>query len=180
MGYVKPAFKWILHGVQQSEAVIGFATLLLTTFLIFASVANRYALHFPALGLNDLALYSFIIFMFAAGAFATWRESHISVDYFYQRALKGKPRAIAIHSVCIVVISIVLASVFLDRAHNVLLRALKYSEYGSLVRWFNESWLVVVFFVAICLILLHLLVILRRDIGELVAICRSPAGGEKP
>jgi hypothetical protein len=59
-------------------------------------------------------------------------------------------------------------------------RAIQYPEYGTLVRWFNTSWLMIYLFIALLLILVHLLVILGRDLRDFVKIIRVPSkkGGE--
>jgi len=134
---IKSTLKRILQGVQLAEAGVSSLGLITVTLLMFAQVINRYFLHFEIMWFGDLALYCFIFFMLLAAAFTTWREGHIAVDYFHDRAFKGKPRGIAIHRASIVVISIALACVFLSPAYKFMLRALKYPEWGTLVRWFN-------------------------------------------
>ena len=52
-------------------------------------------------------------------------------------------------------------------AYKFMKRAAKYPEYGTLVRWFNTSWLQITLFIALVLVLIHLLVIIGRDIGNL-------------
>lgn len=179
MSDIKSALKGMLRGVQTAEGIICSIGLITVTLLIFAQVANRYFLHFEIMWFGDLALYCFIFFMLVAAALATWREGHIAVDYFHDRAFKGKPRGIAIHRASIVVISIALACVFLPTAYKFMLRAMKYPEYGTLVRWFNTSWLQITLFVAFALVVVHLLVIARRDIGEVTKIYRPRSRRQK-
>jgi succinate dehydrogenase hydrophobic anchor subunit len=52
-------------------------------------------------------------------------------------------------------------------AYKFMKRAAKYPEYGTLVRWFNTSWLQITLFIALFLVLIHLLVITWRDIADL-------------
>jgi hypothetical protein len=47
-----------------------------------------------------------------------------------------------------------------------MLRAMQYPEYGTLIRWFNTSWLQIFLFICLVLCLVHLLVILIRDLKE--------------
>jgi len=166
--YIKSALKWLLHGIQTTQGIICAVGLLACTFLIFAQVVNRYWLHFEIMWLSDLALYIFIFFMFVAAAITTWREGHVSVDFFRDRVTKNKPTATAIYRVFLVFLSIVVLSVFLPITYKFMLRAMKYPEYGTLARFFNESWLQITLFFALAFVMLHLLIIARRDIAELI------------
>lgn len=154
--------------MQTTQVIICSIGLILTTLLIFAQVINRYWLHFEIMWFGDLALYLFIFFMFVAAAITTWREGHVAVDVFRDRITKGKPTAAAIYRVFLVVLSIAILGVLLPIAYQFMLRAMKYPEYGTLVRWFNISWLQITLFFALAFVLLHLLVIARRDIAELI------------
>ena len=58
-------------------------------------------------------------------------------------------------------------------------RAIEYPEYGTLVRWFNTSWLQILVFWSLLLVLLHLLVIARRDIGQLIQTIRTGSRKEE-
>jgi TRAP-type C4-dicarboxylate transport system permease small subunit len=159
--------------VATAEGIFGSAGLIATTLLVFVQVLNRYWLHFEIMWFGDLALYCFIFFMLVAGAFTTWREGHIAVDFFRGKAFGSKPRAYSTHRASIVVISIAIAGVFLPTAYEFMLRAIKYPEYGTLVRWFNTSWLQITLFVALALVLVHLLVIAGRDIGDVIRNYRT-------
>ena len=168
MSYIKSALKWLLHVIQTTQGIICAIGLVATTFLIFAQVVNRYWLHFEIMWLSDLALYIFIFFMFVAAAITTWREGHVAVDFFRDRVTKNKPIATAIYRVFLVFVSIVVLSVFLPITYKFMLRAMKYPEYGTLARFFNESWLQITLFFALAFVMLHLLIIARRDIAELI------------
>ena len=168
MSYIKSALKWLLHVIQTTQGIICAIGLVATTFLIFAQVVNRYWLHFEIMWLSDLALYIFIFFMFVAAAITTWREGHVAVDFFRDRVTKNKPTATAIYHVFLVILSIVVLSVFLPITYQFMLRAMKYPEYGTLARFFNESWLQITLFFALAFVMLHLLIIARRDIAELI------------
>ena len=167
MSHIKVALKQLLQGIQVTEAGIASVGLFICTTLIFVQVVNRFWLHFEIMGIGDLALYIFILFMFFAAAVTTYKEGHLAVDYFREKALAKRPRGTAIYRVCIVVISIALMYFLLPVAYEFMLRAIKYPEYGTLVRWFNTGWLMISFFVALVLVLIHLLVIAVRDVGHL-------------
>jgi C4-dicarboxylate transporter DctQ subunit len=168
VSYIKSTLKWLLHVIQTTQGIICVIGLIATTFLIFAQVVNRYWLHFEIMWLSDLALYIFIFFMFVAAAITTWREGHVAVDSFRDRVTKNKPTATAIYRVFLVFLSIVVLSVFLPITYKFMLRAMKYPEYGTLARFFNESWLQITLFFALAFVMLHLLIIARRDIAELI------------
>jgi len=179
MDRLKCVARLVLDRLQSAELIICGFGLCLTTLLIFAQVLNRYWLHFEIMILGDLALYCFIFFMFIAGAVATWKECHVSVDAFRDKALCGRPRGLARHRAVLTVMSVVILASFLPQVHSFVLRALKYPEWGTLVRWFNHSWLMESFGVAMVLVLLHLLVIAGRDIKALLDERKSPEGGAR-
>ena len=179
VAYIKSVLKWLLHGVQTAQSVICAFGLITCTFLIFAQVINRYWLHFEIMWFSDLALYCFIFFMFVAAVITTWREGHVAVDFFRERVTRRRPTGAAVYRVFLVVLSIAILGVFLPIAYQFMLRAMKYPEYGTLVRWFNTSWLQITLFIALALVLLHLLIIARRDIGELVRSYLTRSRGKK-
>ena len=168
MNLIKSVFKWILRGIQTTQVIICAVGLVACTFLIFAQVINRYWLNFEIMWLSDLALYIFIFFMFVAAAITTWREGHVAVDFFRDRITKNKPTGAALYRVILVVLSIAVLGVLLPLAYQFMLRAMKYPEYGTLARFFNESWLQITLFFAMVFVMLHLLIIARRDIAELI------------
>jgi len=157
--------------MQTVQGVICAIGLVTCTFLIFAQVINRYWLHFEIMWFSDLALYTFIFFMFAAAVVTTWQEGHVAVDFLRDRITKNKPTRTTVYRIFLVVLSIAVLGVLIPIAYEFMLRALKYPQYGSLVRWFNTSWLQVTLFVALALVLLHLLIIARKDIAELIKSC---------
>ena len=163
----------ILGAIKSAETVICGVGLILTTLLITAQVINRYILHFEIMILNDLALYLFVFFMLLAAAYATWNEGHVAVDMFKEWLVKGRPVAAGIYRVFLVLLSILILSLMLPITYAFMRRAIEYPEYGTLVRWFNTSWLQILVFWSLLLVLLHLLVIARRDIGQLIQAIRT-------
>ena len=105
----------LLTLIQGAETVICAFGLVATTLLVFAQVVNRYWLHFEIMILGDLALYCFIFFMFLAGALATWKENHVSVDILRDRVLRNRPLAGARHRVAVVFRAIVSLLTFLPQ-----------------------------------------------------------------
>jgi len=170
----------IYRAVQSVEMNFSIIAMSLTTLLICATVINRYVLHIEIMWLNDLALYIFVFFMFTAFVVTAYREGHISIDIFRNRVFRNKPVGGAFYRVFLEVLSIGILLIFLPVAYQFMDRAVKYPEYGTLLRWFNTSWLQIFLFVALLLVLVHLLIILRRDIGELIRVLnnRPKAGRE--
>lgn len=167
MRHAKAIAKRILYALQLGETVVCALGLVGTTLLIFAQVLNRYWLHFRIMWLGDLALYCFIFFMLVAATIATWREGHVSVDFLRDKLFAARPRGMATYRVTTVVLSIVILCVFLSTAYGFMLQAIRHPQYGTLVRWFNTSWLQTTLFVAGALVLAHLLAIAGRDISGL-------------
>ena len=163
----------LLGAIRWAETTICGIGLLVTTLLIFAQVINRYLLHFEIMILNDLALYTFVFFMLLAAAYTTWNEGHVAVDMFREWLVRGRPVAAEVYRVFLVLLSIGILCVLLPIAYAFMRRAIEYPEYGTLVRWFNTSWLQILVFWSLLLVLLHLLVIARRDIGQLIQAIRT-------
>jgi TRAP-type C4-dicarboxylate transport system permease small subunit len=164
---MKTVFKRALHIVQTLEGAICVIGLFITTLLIFAQVLNRYLLHFEIMWLSDLALYVFVFFMLIAAAYATWNEGHVAVDFLRDRIIRGRPKVAAVYQLVLNLLALAALWTILPVAYKFMKRAAKYPEYGTLVRWFNTSWLQITLFIALVLVLIHLLVIIGRDIENL-------------
>jgi len=165
---MKKLLQGIYKGIQMGEIIICLFGLIATTLLICAQVVNRYWLRIEVMWLNDLALYVFILLMFMAFAATTWKEGHVPVEIFKNMVFKNRPVGGAVYRVFLVVLSIVILLAIFPVTYQFTARAIKYPEYATLVRWLNTSWLMITLFVAFCLTLLHLLVILKRDIKVMV------------
>lgn len=169
----------ILNAIKSAETALCGVGLMLTTLLIFAQVINRYLLHFEIMIFNDLALYTFIFFMLIAAAYTTWHEGHVAVDVFREFLVKGRPIAAGAYRVFLVFLSIFILCLLLPVAYAFMQRAILYPEWGTLVRWFKESWLHMLVFWSLLLVLLHLLVTAWRDIGDLVQTIRTGSRKEE-
>lgn len=164
---MKTIFKRALHILQHLEGAICVIGLFITTLLIFAQVLNRYLLHFEIMWLSDLALYVFVFFMLIAAAYATWNEGHVAVDFLRDRIIRDRPKVAAVYQLVLNLLALGALWTILPVAYKFMKRAAKYPEYGTLVRWFNTSWLQITLFIALVLVLIHMLVIIGRDIGNL-------------
>ena len=178
MNYIVSFTKKILNIIAIIENTICAIGLWVTTILIFCAIVNRYWLHLPIMWFNDLALYCFIFFMLITSALTTRERGHTSVDVFRQKFFEGKPRADVIYSIFLNIVSIVVVLIFLPVTWKFMLRAIKYPEYGTLVRWFNTSWLMSSLFIAIILILIHLFTLLVKDVNKLKKFIIEGGGGK--
>ena len=160
----------VLHRAELVWCVIGLMT---CTFLIFIQVTNRWLVRAALMGVMDLALYIFIAFMLIAATYTTWNEGHIAVDLFRDKYLGGRRRALAVHKASMVVIAIAVALALFPATLDYMIAGIKYPQFGTLVRWFNISWLQIVMFVMLILVLLHLFVIARRDVNNVVRAYRA-------
>jgi TRAP-type C4-dicarboxylate transport system permease small subunit len=166
-------FRRILNVVEKLEGAACAIGLFATTLLIFAQVLNRYLFHFEIMWLGDLALFVFIFFMLVAAAYTTWNKGHVAVDFLRERITRGKPKAEIVYRLFLNLLALAALWSILPVAYRFMARALKYPEYGTLVRWFNTSWLQETLFITLFLVLIHLLVILGGEIGELYRMLRG-------
>ncbi len=170
LGAILRLMQSILHRVEFVWCVIGLCG---CTLLVFIQVTNRWLVHFPLMGIGDLALYVFVAFMLVAAAYTTWNEGHISVDFFRDKIVACRPRATAVHKACMVLIALAVALSIVQVSFRFMTAAIRYPQYGTLVRWFNTSWLQILLLVMLALVLLHLVVIAQRDIRGVVRACRT-------
>ncbi len=148
--------KNIQEGLARIENVLCSIGLLVSTALVFAQVINRYWLHFEVMWLGDLALYIFVSSYILAIAFTSARKGHISVEVLRVRVFGDKPLGLRWYLLLMDVLTLVVVAVFYQPVHKFFLRAVKYPEYGTLVRWFNTSWLAYILFAVVILSGLHL------------------------
>ena len=176
---MKSPLKSLLQIIEEGESAICTVLLIIITFLIFAQVVNRYWLHFEIMWFNDMALYGFVFFMFLAAAFATVRQGHVSVDFIRNMIVKERPLRAALYRIFLGFLAIAVLSILLPVGYQFMLEALQYPEYGTLVRWFNTSWLQITLVVSIVLMLIHLLQIMQKDIGDIRKNLAGRSGRER-
>lgn len=152
--------KHINRFIRFFENAVCATGLILTTFLVFFQVINRYWLHLEIMWLNDLALYLFVFSMFLTISLTTREEGHTAVDVFAEMIFGRNRRVNFFYRIFLNLISLVILFVFASPVLRFTKRALKYPEYGTLVRWFNTSWLAETMFVMLVLCIFHLFYIL--------------------
>lgn len=159
--------KIIQDGLTKVENALCSIGLLVSTFLVFAQVINRYWLHFEIMWLGDMALYIFVSTYILAIALSASFKGHIAVEMVQVKlAKKGRP-ALALYKLVINIISFLIILLFADPIYTFFMRSIKYPEYGTLVRWFNTSWLVYILFAVVVLSGFHVLYHISGDIHEL-------------
>lgn len=168
-------FDRISKGIRAFENVVGTVGLVGITVLVFVQVLNRYMLHFEVMWLGDLALYLFIFLMFVAIGLTTRENGHTSVEVFVDMVFRNKPKGQKIYGIFLLGVSLTTVLVFGSPTLHFAKKAMQYPQYGTLVRWFNTSWLMESMLIMILLCLYHLL---SRIHMETIAL-RSEKGSEK-
>ncbi|MDO9508347.1 MAG: TRAP transporter small permease subunit [Thermovirgaceae bacterium] len=139
------------------ENMVCYTGLLLITFLVFFNVLNRYWFRFEIMWVGDFALYVFMIFVFFSIMLTTREHGHTSVEVFAQKLFRRAPKAEKPYKVFLIALSILTAGIFTIPVYNFAARSFEYPEYGTLVRWFNTSWIMQSMFVMMLLVIAHLI-----------------------
>lgn len=139
------------------ENMVCYTGLLLITFLVFFNVLNRYWFRFEIMWVGDFALYVFMIFVFSSIMLTTRDNGHTSVEVFTQKLYRKLPKTQKPYKVFLVALSILTAGIFTIPVYNFAARSFKYPEYGTLVRWFNTSWIMQSMLVMMLLVIAHLI-----------------------
>lgn len=149
--FLKVFFKY----VGYLENILCTAGLFATTFLAFFQVLNRYLFRFEILWLNDVALFTFIFFMFFAIPLTTRENSHTGVDAFVKKYFAKNSRGARKYGLFLKSIVLGTLIVFTVPVWEFASRSMKYPQYATLVRWFNMSWLIEALFLCVLLCLMH-------------------------
>ena len=153
-----------LHSVEFTLAAIG---LVLTNILMFVQVLNRYWLRLPMVGLGDLTLYFFIMFMSVGAAVATWSETHVAVDAFRDKFVAGRPMRLSAHHLVMALLAIVTFLFLLPQVASFMANAASFPRWATLVTWFNLSWLQIVWGACMFLVLGHLVEVALKHGADL-------------
>jgi len=177
IGHFQLVLKAIVQRVKQGEFVVCILGLYVCILFVFAQVLNRYLIHVRILWWSNVPLYLFIFFSFISIAMTTWREAHVALHFFQQKICEGKPRTESIYRVCIDAVATGLVPLFVFAAYKFALQALKHPGYDQFLRWFNISWLLYLPLIMSVLVLVHLLIILVRDVDNMRKICGNKSNG---
>lgn len=148
--------KRFLEGLHSVEFWITAVGLVLTNVLMFIQVLNRYWLKLPLVGVGDLTLYCFIMFMSVGAAVATWSETHVAVDALRDQFLHDKPLGLKAHHLVMAVLAVLVFILFLPQVASFMSAAVQFPKWATLVRWFNLSWLQLVWGFCMFLVFFHL------------------------
>ncbi|MDR3280664.1 MAG: TRAP transporter small permease subunit [Synergistaceae bacterium] len=149
------------------ESIIAGFFLLVTTTTAFFQVLNRHIFHFAIMGMGDLCVYAYTISLFFAFAYASYESIQTSVEIIPNRLAQFKNKNIhKYYCIFLDLLSIVIVAVFVFSLYGMLKKAIRYPEWGTLIRWFNMSWLVYALFFTFCLCVFHMLLILRGRIAS--------------
>lgn len=145
----------ILKAIEKIENFLCYTGLLGITYLTFVLVVNRYLIHWEVMWLGDFTQYLFVFMALCAIAFTTREDGHTSVDILSQVFLSGKPRALRAYKTVIHALTLVTLCLFHGPVLQFATRAMKRPSYGTMVPWFNTSWLIVTCYVMLVLCILH-------------------------
>lgn len=148
--------KRFLEGLHSVEFWLTAVGLVLTNVLMFIQVLNRYWLKLPLVGVGDLTLYCFIMFMSVGAAVATWSETHVAVDALRDQFLHDKPLGLKTHHLVMAVLAVLTFIFFLPQVASFIASAVQFPKWATLVRWFNLSWLQIVWGFCMFLVFFHL------------------------
>jgi TRAP-type C4-dicarboxylate transport system permease small subunit len=160
----------IITIIERNIAMIG---IWVCTILVFFGVVNRYLLHLPIMWIDDLSVYIFVFYLFISIALTCREDMHLRIDVFRNKLFRKNSIADSVYAVLLRIISIIILCFFVSPVYRLFLQAKKYPEYGSLVRWFNTSWLRYVVLLMVILMLMHLFRWLVKEITILIKAIRT-------
>lgn len=163
-------------GLCILESILCAAGLFVTSLLTFFQVINRYWLHYEIIWLSDLCLFIFIAFMLLVIPLTTRLNGHTAVDVFVESVFGKRPRGRAAYNAVLKIVAIVTVAIFMYPTWGFALRAYKYPQYATLVRWFNTSWLMEMLFFSLAMCLIHLIFGFASDIANFVAMRNAGVG----
>ncbi|MDR3230432.1 MAG: TRAP transporter small permease subunit [Synergistaceae bacterium] len=152
---MKRAYLSFVRLITILENAVSTFGLVFATFFTVFQILNRYWLHLEIIWIADLTLYVFVFSSFFSTAIATREDAHTCVDVFVGLLCKGE-RAKEWSRIIISFLCIVILCALTPAFYAYFLRAIKFAEWGTLVRWFNTSWITEAFFVMFILNIFHI------------------------
>ena len=163
----------LIRAIALLESALCHSGLVLCSLMAFAQVINRYILHLEIMWLGDLTLYLFVPTMILSISLTTRAGAHTSVDVFMDLAFEGRPRARQVYRVVVDALTLGIIVYMLPMGFKLFRHALKYPEYGTLVRWFDTSWIRQTIFLMLVLCAIHA----AHRVGTGIAALRKTAPG---
>jgi TRAP-type C4-dicarboxylate transport system permease small subunit len=162
--------KMFFHILTKLEFFLASTGLLLTIFLTFCQVVNRYWLNFEIMWISDFALYIFIFTIYLAIPYGASQKTHIAVDVLPELLCSDSKVKKAFFEIFKSGVTILMVCGLIAPTWTLLKRAIRYPEYATLVRWFNMSWLFYAMSAMIVLVILHYFWHLASSVFELKKI----------
>ncbi|GHS90224.1 hypothetical protein AGMMS49957_15670 [Synergistales bacterium] len=150
------------------ENAIAAFGLMFATFFTVLQIINRYWVHYEIMWLADLTLYIFVFGSIFSIALTTREEAHTCVDVFVDILCRGE-KSKKFSKIIINLVSLGLLCALFPIFYAYFLRALKFDEWGTLVPWFNTSWLVETIFVMFILNIFH---IVHNTALHIIGFCK--------
>jgi len=172
---MKKAYLSFVALIAFLEDAIASVTLMIATILTVAQIINRYWLRIEVMWIADLSLYIFIIGAIFSVAITTRMESHVGVDLFLE-VLGKREKTLKFTKIIINLVSLGILIMVLPLFYSFFLRSLRFPEWGTLVRWFNTSWLVQCVFVMFVLNIFH---VTHNTVVHIIEFYRLCVGGTK-
>jgi TRAP-type C4-dicarboxylate transport system permease small subunit len=152
---MKTLYLGLIRAIGIVESALCYAGLVLCSLLVFAQVINRYILHYEIMWIGDLSLYIFVPMMILSIALTTRAGGHTSVDVFVDLAFARRPTAKSLYGIALDLVSLGILLYLFPMAYKLFRHALEFAEYGTLVRWFNTSWIRETVLVMVVLCIVH-------------------------
>ena len=172
---MKKAYLSFVAFLTFFENAVSAFGLMFATVITVAQIINRYGLNYEIMWLSDLALYVFVVGSIFSVALTTRVESHVGVDVFVTMLCKGE-KAAKLSKILINLVSLGLLIVVLPLFYAFFLRSLRFAEWGTLVRWFNTSWLVQCIFAMFIMNIFH---IIHNTVVHVIDLYKLCGGGAK-
>ena len=172
---MKNAYLSFVALVTFLEDAIASVGLMVATVLTVAQIINRYWLHFEIMWIADLSLYIFVVGAIFMVAITTRVESHVGVDLFLE-LLGKREKAQKFAKIIINLVSLAILFMVLPLFYAFFLRSLRFAEWGTLVRWFNTSWLVQCIFVMFLLNIFH---VIHNTVMHIIDFYKLCIGGAR-
>lgn len=152
---MKTLYLALIRTIGIIESALCYAGLVLCSCMVFAQVINRYILHYEIMWLGDLSLYFFVPMMILSISLTTRAGGHTSVDVFVDVAFARRPLGRQMYGVVVELLSLGVLVYMLPMSFKLFRHALEFAEYGTLVRWFNTSWIRESVLVMVVLCIIH-------------------------
>lgn len=143
----------------QIEQSIAALFLVITTTLAIFQVMNRHIFHWEIMGIGDLIVYSYVICLFFSFAHVAKEDQQTYVEVVPMKLGQLENKNIQkYYCMGLDLISIAVILTFLFPLYGAYRKAVKFPEWGTLITWFNQSWLVYLLFGVFVLGFFHMLV----------------------